>query len=301
VEVPEEWGVALKIDKRIVGLALVSVILSTLIMVTIARERIDQPVEILKNDHPDVLEQSRKATFSFAMVARKKCENLQIRFSILSLKALKFNEMIDPKREYNTSSKAEDVLENIVKLGWLRNETSLLGIGPEVFDLTVNLEGVPNRMLIHDYSSIIDSLSGREAILGAPLTYAAIIDENGEEYYLEGISDIFFNPLENVISLSTSHNAEEQNYLPDDQIWEGSNRVPLSEAPEGGILTYSDVEKDDTFTVIFTVEADRANLPEGFGSSPSPDRKQVGLAQMISIYLDGALYDEPIMNMIKAK
>ena len=42
----------MKVDKRIVGLATVSVILSTLIMFTIAGERIDEPVEILKNDYP---------------------------------------------------------------------------------------------------------------------------------------------------------------------------------------------------------------------------------------------------------
>jgi len=291
----------LKIDKRIVGLALVSVILSTMIMVTIARERVDQPVEILKNDYPQLIEESRKATFSFAMVARKKFENLQVRFSVLSLRTLKYGDMKDPKKEYNTSSSAEDILGNVVKLSWLENETSLLDIEPEIYDKTIRLDGTPLRLLLVDYSYILEHLSGRDSILGNPLTYGAIIDENGEDYYLEGESNFFFTPQENVISLSTSHNAEEQNYLPDDQIWEGSDRIPLSEAPEGGVLDYEAVDKDDTFTVIFTVEADSANLPAGFGSSTSTDRKDVTMLQIIRIYLDGELFDEPLVNVVKGR
>ncbi len=291
----------MKIDKRIVGLALVSVILSTLIMLTIAREKIDQPVEILKNDHPSLLEESRKGTFSFAMVARKKFENVQVRFTVMSLKTLKYGEMVDPKKKFNTTHTANDIFDNVVKLNWIENETDVLGIEPEMYNLTLWVEGTPTAMLIYDYSNILESLSGRESILGSSLTYVAMIDENGEAYYLEGSSDFFFNPQENIISLSTSHNAEENNYLPDDQIWEGSNRLPLSEAPQGGVLNYEGVDKDDTFTVIFTVEADSANLPEGFGTSPGPNRKDVSMLQMIRVYLDGELFDEPIINIVRGR
>jgi hypothetical protein len=289
-----------KIDKRIVGLALVSVILSTVIMVTIARERIDSPVEILKNDYPSLLEESRKSTFSFAMVARKKVENLQFRFSVLAQKTLKYAEMIDPRKEYNVTDSPDDVLDNVVKLSWLRNETESLGIEPEKYNYTFHFQGAEMQMLLYDYSAILEGISGR-GVLEVPLMFGAIIDSNGEAYYLAGESDFFFAPEENIISLSTSHNAEESNYLPDDQIWEGSNRLPLSEAPGGGVLDYESVDKDDTFAVIFTVEADSENLPEGFGSLPSPTRKPISVIQMVRVYLDGEIFDEPIYNVIQGK
>ena len=284
------------IDKRIVGLGLVSLILATLFIITIARENVEAPIEVFQNEFPPQMASGR-STFRFAVVARESFENVQIRFLILWERAPEFKDLVDPGRIFNTSSRAEEVLGNIVKLSWLRNETSLLGIEPEVFDLTVDLgEGTPNRMLIHDYSSIIDSLSGREAILGAPLTYAAIIDENGKEYYLEGASDFFVNPADNILSLMISRNDQEKSYYPTDQIWEGSNRLPIPEAPKGGILDYADVEKDDRFNVILTTE--NRNKPPSFGFVLGPDKKDFGYIQMIRIYLDGDLYDEPILNVV---
>ena len=290
----------MQIDKRMVGLAIVSIILSTLIMLTVARERIDEPIAILKNDYPRILEESRKATFSFALVARKKFENLQLRFSILSQKNLKFNEMIDPRKEYNATDDPEEVLDNIVKLSWLKNESASIGIEPEKFNYTFRFEDTDCRMVIYDYGCVLESLSSQNLILELPLIYAGIIDENGEGYYLAGESDFFFSPEENIVSLSTSHNANESSYIPDDKIWEES-KLPLSQAPKGGVLDYRSVGKDDTFTVIYTVEADTENLPEGFGSSPSVKKKDISLIQVIRVYLDGEIFDQPIVNIMQGK
>jgi hypothetical protein len=289
------WCHEVLVDKRMIGLALVSLILGTLAIFTIAREYVEAPIDVFQNEFPPHM--GGRSTFRFAVVARERFENLQIRFSVLCEKAFEFKDMVDPHKEYDTSSIAEEVLDNSVKLSWLRNETSLLGIEPEEYDLTVTLEGAPCRILIQDYSNVIGSLSGPQAILGRTLTYGAIIDENGEEYYLEGASDFFVNPSDNILSLMISRNVEEQSYYPVDQIWEGSNRLPLSEAPKGGILDYSDVQKDDRINVIFTTE--NRNMPPGFGSVLALNKKDFGYIQMIRIYLDGALYDEPILNVVK--
>jgi hypothetical protein len=282
-------------DKRIVGLAIVSLILATLIMVTIARERIDQPIEIIQNEFPEAM---GKSTFKFAVVARQKFEDLRIRFTIMWQEPLAFGDKIDPQKEYNSSSTAEDVLGNSLKLSWLANQTALLNLEPEKYDLTVDLEGTPTRMVIHDYSAMVDSTSGRESILGSPLIYAAIVDENGEEYYLEGISGFFVNPTDNILSLRISHNDQEQHYTQDDQIWEGSGRVPVSEAPTGGILDYSGVDKDDRFNVVLTAEP--RNSPKGFGGDLGSGRKKLAFIEVIRIYADGELYGEPIINVVEA-
>jgi len=288
----------LKIDKRIAGLAMVSVILSTLIMITIARERIEKPLQILKNDYPAVIEQGRKSTFSFAAVSRKGFEDLQLRFSMLSQKTLKFNEMLDPRKEYNATDDPEDVLNNVVKLSWLKNQTSQLGIGPEKFNQTLFFKGTECKMVIWDYSGVLESLSGKKLVLDIPLIYAAIIDENGEAYYFEGGSTFFFNPQDNIISLSISHNTNETGYLPDDQIRQGT-KLPLSQAPKGGVLDYKSVDKDDTFTIIFTIDPEK--LPSGFGFAPSPNRLGISVVQVIRAYLDGELLDPPIINLMEGK
>jgi len=277
------------VDKRVLGLAFISLILATLFILTIARENVEQPIEIFQNEYG-------LTDFKFAMVARENFENVQIRFSIMWEKTLEYNQKMDPEKEYDNSSQAEDVLDNNLKLGWLRNETSLLGVGPEVFDLNVVLGGSSTRMLINDYSGIIDSLSGREAILGSPLIYGGMIDENGQEYNLEGVSCFFVNPADNILSLRISHNDDEQNYLPGNLIYEGYDRIPLSEAPQGGILDYSNVKRDDRFNMFLTV--DQRNTPDGFGMVVGADKKNFKFIQMIRIYLDGELYGEPIINIV---
>ncbi len=285
-----------QIDKRIVGLALVSVILSTLIMLTIAGERVEEPVEILKNEYPKILT-GRKSTFSFAMVSRKRFENVELMFSMMTTKSLKVKDMIDSRKEYNATDSPDEVLENIVKFSWLKNQTSLLEIEPEKFEREITFQGIGGRMVIYDYTSILASLSGEDIAVEVPLTYCAIIDENGNDYYFEGKSDFFYKPELNMISLTTSHNDNESSYLPEDQAW-GDVKLPMSTAPKG-ILEYHSVEKDDTFSVIYTVEM--TNTPSGFGGPVKEGEMDLAMVQMIRAYLDGELFDEPILNLIRPR
>ena len=290
----------MKVDKRLIGLAAVSLILSTLIMITIAREKIEKPIEVLKNEYPSALRPSEKSTFSFAVVARKEFQYAAFRFSLLAQKSLRFNDMVDPRRTFNASSSPDEVLDNVVKIRWLRNQTEPLGIKPERTYREFDYEGTKCKMVLYDFGPLLEPLTTPDAVRRTPLTYAAIIDENGEWYYFEGTPGFFYRPEDNMVSLSISHNTNETDYLPDDQIWEGSGRLPISQAPPGG-LDYAKVHKDDTFTVIFTVEADTSNLPAGFGSSPAPPRKNIALIEVVKIYLDGKLYDQPIFNLIQGE
>ena len=277
----------MELDKRVAGLAAVSVILSTLIVLTTAGEKIDKTIEILKNKYE---EESMEATCSFALVTRKKFENVQIRFSVMSQITLKRAEMVDPEKKYNASDSPDDMLDNMAKLSWLRNQTAFMGIEPERFSHTFQFEGVDYRMTIHDYSNLVASMFGREVALAVPLIFGAIIDENGEAYYLTGNSDFFFNPEDNIISLRISRNTDEYNYVRDDQIWEGPNCLPISEAPKGGMLDYESVKRDDTLSVSFTA---------GFRSMPPTAGKGISRIQMIKIYLDGEIFDQPIINVVR--
>ncbi len=283
-----------EVDKRVIGLALLSVILSTLIMITIAGEDIEQPVEILKNEYPRKLG-GRKTTFSFAMVSREKFENVEMRFAMLSRESLRAADMIDPQKEFNVTDSPQDVLDNVVKFDWLMNQTSLLGIEAEKFEREFQFQGVQGDMVLYDYTAILGSLSGQEIAVSVPLLYAAIIDENGYSYYFEGKSDFFYEPEMNLVSLTTSHNENETSYLPEDQAW-GDVKLPISEAPTG-VLEYRSVDKDDTFSVIFTVEMTES--PPGFSIPIKEEEMNLVLIQVIRAYLDGELFEDPIFNLIE--
>lgn len=285
----------LRSDRRVVGLAVVSLVLSTLTVLTIARERVDEPLQILRNDYPSVVEQGQKATFSFVVMAREGFEDVQFRFSILTQKVLRSEDLIDPKRQYQATDDPDEVLHNLVKISWLKNQTEILGIEPEKFNFTLQFQDTECRMVLWDYSSVLETLWGGELALNTAVLYAGVIDENGEDYYLEGESGFFFSLQDNIVSLSIARNTNLTGYLPDDEI-RPESKLPVSRAPKG-VLNYRAVEKDDTFTVVFTVEPEV--YPAGFGSNPSPGSLDISVVQVIRAYLDGVLFDQPIVNIME--
>lgn len=97
-------------------------------------------------------------------MTRKKFENVQIKFSVMSQITLKYADMIDPKRMYNASNSPEDVLDNLAKLSWLRTQTTFMGIEPEEFNKTLQFQGTDCRMMIVDCANVLESLTGRESI-----------------------------------------------------------------------------------------------------------------------------------------
>ncbi len=284
----------LRFDERVIGLAVVSLILSTLTVLTIAREKVESPLEVLRNEYPSAIVANQRATFSFAVVAREGFEDLLLRFSILTQKTLRPEDLVDPQRQYSAEDDPEEVLNNAVKVAWLRNQTEWLGIRPEKFSHTFEFQGIGCRMVLWDYSSILESLSGQQLALRAPLTYGAILDENGGHYYFEGESGFFFIPQKNVVSLSIAHNTDQTGYLRDDEV-RPESKLPISQAPRG-VLNYKAVKKDDTFTVTFTV--DPRAFPASFASTPLPGRADISVVQVIRAYLDGVLLDQPIINIM---
>ncbi len=81
--------------------------------------------------------------------------------------------------------------------------------------------------------------------------------------------------------LSISHNERKQTYVPDLQVSYGSEELPLSVAPRG-VVEFRSVKKDDTVSIVMNIEPFA-----GF------------VLQIVKIYADGELYDEPIVNVVR--
>jgi hypothetical protein len=265
-------------DKRVLGIALVSLILASLLILSIAGEAVDQPVEILENMHPTFVTPGR-STFTFSLVARESFEKVQIRFIWATPAKLDALAKVDPSWEAQPGDGPEDVFGNVLKLAWFQNKTSRLGIQPDEFGGSMDVDDSDHAFIIYDYSDIIDYLSGRNATKGLPMTFTAIINETRATNYYEGFTDFIDNPMSNIEILSISHNEKEVRYVPPEQVQEDTGRFPVSEAPRG-FVEFDSVEKDDTLTVVFTVEAVQKMI------------------QMIRVYLDGEPFEEPIINVI---
>jgi len=277
------------IDERILGLAFVSLLLSGLIVFTLAREKADRPIELLKNQFPSVMP-AAETTFSFALVARERIADIRLEFYMVTPAYPVQADLVEPRKQYQAQDGPLDVLANVARLGWFRNRTASVGLVPEEISRTVTVGKSQFRLLLQDYTTPLHAILGENATLKVPLIYGAMINETGYACYLEGGPNFFAFPELNINVLTISHNEDEKRYVPLDKIWEGSGQLPLSEAPRG-VVEFKSVAKDDTMTVILTVE------PKTF--SPPSSRRDVALIQLIQIYLDGELYDEPVVNVVR--
>lgn len=276
------------LDKRVAGLGAISLILSTLLILTIAGERADEPIEILENDYPKILSRGQ-TTFSLSLVARRDFETIQVQFTSATPVAVDVTDLVDPRREYGPGDEAGDVFDNMLKYDWFRNRTKGLGIAPESYSRSLTVGATDFHAEVVDYSSVMAYLVGHDATLGVPLVYIAMMNEAGDYHYLEGFSEFIVAPERNIKSLSISHNDNETKYVVEDRIREGSDLLPVWEAPRG-ILEFRQVKKDDTVTAIMTVEP--LYIPSALGSD-------LALVQMMKIYLDGELYGDPIINVVR--
>jgi len=276
------------IDQRVIGLALVSLILSALVVFTLARETPDRPLEILKNQYPTVLPAGETA-FSFAVVVREKLPGLKILFSVVTPAYPAQGDLIDPQKQYRSQDTPQDVLANLARLGWFRNRTSSLGIEPNELSRPISVGKSQFRMLLQDYAASLGAVLGENATLNVPLIFGAMINETGYACHLEGEPGFFHLPEVNINVLTISCNEDEKKYVQDEKVWEGSGQLPLSQAPRG-VVEFQSLARDDIITVIITAE------PRTF-AAPSY-RKDVALIQVIRIVVDGQLYDEPIVNVV---
>jgi hypothetical protein len=274
------------------GLAFVAFVVSGLIVLSFAGVKSDQPVEVLRNEYPMILPPG-KCTFSFSVVAKQNIRLVELRFGVLAPVDLIPEELVDPNWEQSPTDGAQDVLENVRKLSWFEEATSEEGIEGEAFDRTISLEGEQFDLTIQDYTASIGSrlgpgLLGRNVTANVPLAFGVIMNETHHQYF-EGGLDFFVKPSINLRTLLISHNDNETKYVADDEVREGSDRLPMSTAPRG-VVRMENVEIDDTITVVIGAE------PLQFVRDPD---FPAAILQFIRIYIDGEPHGEPIVNVVK--
>lgn len=264
----------MKTDRRVVGLALVSLTISALVVFSFAKEAYDQPVEIIRNQFPT----AGGTAYTFALVARKDIENLEVRFAILSKEELRDEEMVDPEMEFGPGSRPEDILANVRRLIWFKERMEAQGILPEGCSGSVRVGNSDYDLVCFDYGRILDHLLGTNETLNLPTIHGALVNSTGHHYYMEGKSRFTTGAIK---SLAVSHNEMKVTYVPDAEAEEGSEGVPLSEGPRG-VLYHQSLHKDDTVSLVIAIEPFA-----GFE------------VRIISIYADGKLCGEPIIDVMK--
>ncbi len=260
---------------------------SALVVFSLAGEKIDSPVVILKNIFPPVLFSQASVTtrermdFSLSLAARRNVDTLEIQYSTLI--------QVEPRFTANASGKSiQDIATTISPIFALIDATENDKVLYEAVEVEGSIRNLSYTGIFYDFP-VVRLYSDPSASPEVYTSFLVFENETGV-IYMEGISDFFLNRLGGyaeiqlpeedmaksaIASLRIRRNEDVTSYSSSEDAPAGW--TSMEEAPHFGRVIFQDVKKHDTFSVDFTVE--------------TPRRPHKWSAQVIRVYADGELCD----------
>jgi len=273
------------ISREYLGIVLVAVVFSTILTLFVIGEKPDKPVEILRNDFPEVLllGSDEKFGYAFSLVFRRNFDEVKLKFS--------WFRSMDMLATDNTSGNTfDEALPKLLKIKLLDQFLSDFNAVPERIDGNFWPEAFPDaETVILDYSGPISAGMKDEFYLIHP-TYMFVLKDDKITAYYEAIADYFperewrefgggsAKPVRDPRTSGTVEFGLDENRTK--YVSLGEKRLmpelhSVYELPPYGELTFRNVKKDQRVTVM-TFVSGRAL---GFSSQK----------EMIRVYLDGKL------------
>lgn len=233
-----------RVDPRLATILASSVILSTLLVATIVKPKAEDALLVLGNEYPQALVKRAPAVgldseLSFSFMATRDFERVELRFSSLYEKDLDAN---------LSGSISLHELPNIAKV---EGYVAALGGDAEVMDEDVELNGTRYRATILDFSRFLEAFNNGSTLATLPLVFAILV-KGDEVRYFEGCPGFFMEAEQNLQYLTISRGDDKKEYIRSGTMLKEVPRI--SDAPQGGILIFETVKKDERFSVSFTID-----------------------------------------------
>jgi hypothetical protein len=141
------------------------------------------------------------------------------------------------------------------------------GSDPIEYEMEVEWNRTPHDLYVMDFTDVLvpvldDSLLAGYSVTGVSTIYAGVFNETGLALVFSGFKDYFPKRNVTITEMSINFNDEKDTFkrikeLSPSEIASG---VPtLLDAPPLGMLSFEDLEKDDTIRLAFSV--DRSTVP----------------------------------------
>lgn len=276
----------LSVDSSLAAIIAIVLITSALIVLTIAKEDVEERYVILKNEFPERLKAQASLTsseemgFSFGILLREDFTSVEIQYSILSQ-----GELPSPTNA-SMDGGLEDVVASVPAVSMLVNETGNDIVPYHKKEVEAEHGDEQLEGLFFDFPVV---RMYTDPSLSSGVRTSFLFLENGEEVlYFQGCSDFFFNRLGGLFGFILPDGTPVRSTIEELRIWRDEEAtsytsaavVPsgwkdIYESPDFGIVTFEDVKKNEKFSVDFTVE--------------TPERPAGMLAQVIRVFADGEL------------
>ncbi len=274
----------LSFDSGLVSVFVIVLITSGLVVLTLAGERVEDRIVILKNDYPEKLlpqaslTSSERMDFSFGLLARSDFTSLEIQYSILTGEEL--------PSSASTDGSLDGVASSVQVISSLIKET-----GNQIvpFDrLPVDVKWGDGRLegLLLDFPLV---RLYTDPSLSSEVRTSFLLLRNGTDVlYFEGTSDFYFNRLGGSFGFLLPGGTPLRSTIDKLRIWRDeevlsytsapvvpAGWLDIHESPDFGRVIFQDVRKNERLSVDFTVE--------------TPERPAGILVQVIRVYADGEL------------
>lgn len=297
----------MKIDRSLIGVALIALIVSTLITLFMIGAK-GGPYSIVSDEYRSA--GARRFISGVTILAKKPMEYLTLsHYCLINRTDLIIN--------VSRVGEPEEVMERIPNLQTYLNMSDLLP--PRKFNFSVRIpiwidrERLVERkfqVYLYDFSRIawqavpdeIRRSTRRPSFRGGHLwdyydVFACAFDEGGNlTYFYEGVADFFLGRVISVEELTVQRNGKKTTYFGVGEEGKPGEAIgSVLEVPDRGVVTFEDVKRNERLAVTFSIDPSRMPLDptKTYGQIPIHH-----IMHVVEITADGAA-PRYLANMVK--
>jgi len=280
------------VERRLVGVLVISLIVGSLISLYLIREKIETPVSLIDESYPKRAlagtSDLDKDKYSLAFICREDLKQVAVRFAYLMQARPNLTEA---SAKVGDLKKAGEKVDQISRRVMVLRE---MGYEPEITVSEVQVGGRKKSVVIYDFSSKLDPVLPPDGSSYYRTVFAIIVNRSKMiDGYFEGVSDFFFMRGLSLQSLEITRNANKTVYMAaknESELKEGA--LPISRAPEYGRIVIDDLKRNDRVSIVCRTNSRYTGYPNIFLKGLSFGKY---LIQVIKFEIDGELAEDKIL------
>lgn len=281
----------MKVEKRLIGVLVMSLIVGSLISLYLIKENIETPINVIDQSFPlkalagtSELDQDK---YSVAFICREALKQVAVSFSYLMPVRPNLTEA-SPK--VDDAEKAGEKIEQISEKLVLMQD---LGYEPEVTVSDVQIGGEKRTIVVYDFGVALNPALPASGSSYYATVYAVVLNKSRMiEGFYEGVSDYFFMRELSLRGLEITVNTNKTTYVSaDDKAGLAAGALLAAKAPAQGRIAFSDLARNDRVSIIYRINSRYDVYPKLFA------KQLYGkyLVHMVKFEIDGELARDKVL------
>jgi len=281
----------MKVERRLIGVLIISLIVGTLISMYMIREKIETPVSLIDESYP------RRALSGTSDLDQDKYSVAFICREDLTEVAVHFASLIEVEPIFSGSTgKVQDLEKAGEQVAQISNQLSLLrkaGYEPQVLVTQVEIDGRRETAVVYDFSSQLSAVLPPVGSSHYRSIYVLLVNKSKMiDRLFEGVPDFFFMKDFSLQSLEITLNANKTVYMKakeKGQREEGT--LPISQVRAYGTVLFRNLKRNDRVSIVYRIMSRHEQYPVLFRKQLSKSRYVI---HMVKFQIDGELAEDKL-------